>query len=138
MEGFAMFVRRLAWYGLAVFVLMSPVWYSFPPDPINPTAFGQIQPGMTLSEVNAILGGREGWPPHCGVGIDWERLPLSWPGRSACITVYIDARSDAPSAARGDIPNYHRDPAGYRVVGKEYGPSYGQVTWSWLKWRLGR
>jgi len=66
-------------------------WQVQPSDPVNADNFDRIQVGMTISDVEQILGG-------AGEEAQGERnIPITWHGRGRnAITVYFTWRGDGP------------------------------------------
>ena len=93
--------RRLLWLVLGVAAVLGvAVWFDRSLDPITPRTFERIEEGMTLSQVEAIIG-RQGYDhknddkngpvTHSGIfGIidrNWSRY--SWSGNSYAIEVFF-------------------------------------------------
>jgi hypothetical protein len=83
------------WAILTVLISIAPIglvafWGMQPTDPINAVNFDRIQDGMTITEVEQILGsaGEEAQG-------EFHSIPLNWQGRGRnAITVYFARRTD--------------------------------------------
>jgi hypothetical protein len=48
--------RKLAWYALAMFIIVGVLWLVWPRDPISRETYQKIQMGMTLEETEVLVG----------------------------------------------------------------------------------
>ena len=86
--------RKLAWVCLLVSPLvLSGAYFVLPRDPITQANCDKINQGMTLKEVEAILGKKSCWVPalSCQEGYVWH-------GKTGSIYVYSDRAPELEGA----------------------------------------
>jgi hypothetical protein len=99
--------RRLLGVGvLALLGLAAWAWVLVPQDPISPEGAARIKEGMTMEEVEGVLGGRKAFSEY-PIGLPH---PMAvWEGDGGSITVYF-VGSGAESRVSGTVQFTRHEP----------------------------
>jgi hypothetical protein len=106
--GFAMPRRRLLLGAgaLALLGLAAWTWLLVPPDPISPEGAARIREGMTIEEVEGVLGGGKAFLEYPSGLLHSTAV---WEGDGGLVTVYFVGR-DSESRVSGTAEFTRREP----------------------------